>query len=210
VLKVDNKVLITIRDGETGDVKFQTTEHNDIADDFLCGRGVIFANNIQNDSTRPFCFLLPDGGSWSGFVFDPANPSAPYCIQPNNYNHLGAQVDALADQTFKTHSGAVGIGGGLQPPYGQSGGLDNSTQGKWKLFFRWTALPTDFTLRAIGLTGWQTNNQDFIFGGEAAPAVFVPDTLVVLPSGILVKGRNAGAQTPDTLEVSYFLSIVGA
>lgn len=209
MLKLDNKAIVTVRSGDTGEVKFQSEIHNDIADDFLCGRGRIFLNNEQNDSVKHICFLLADGAAWAGFVFDPANPSAPYCVSKNNYDHLGAQVDALADQDFKVKASA-GIGGGLQPPYGQSGGLDNSTNNKWKLFFRWTALPVDFTLKAIGLSSWQSNINDFVFGSEAAPAVFIPDTLVVLPSPITIKGRNAGAQTPDTLEVSYFLSIVGA
>lgn len=209
MLKLDNKAIVTVRAGDTGEIKFQSEVYNDIADDFLCGRGRIFINNMQNDANKPYCFLLADGAAWGTFTFDPANPSAPYCISANDYDHLGVQVDALADQDYKSKPSS-GIGGGLQPPYGQSGGLDNSTNNKWKLFFRWTALPVDFTLRAIGLTAWQSNITDFVFGAEASPAVFVPDTLVILPVGILIKGRNAGAQTPDILEVSYFLSIVGA
>ena len=105
----------------------------------------------------------------------------------------------------------IGVGGYTAPT--------NTVTGRHKLFFQWNNLPLDFTLRAIGLTGWQSENTssgdigDYAFGAGSTlnqqPTVFVPQTLLVLPSGVLVHGRNGGGGTPDILQVSYFLSIVG-
>jgi hypothetical protein len=39
--------------------------------------------------------------------------------------------------------------------------------------------------------------------------IFVPETLVILPSAILVHGRDGGLGTPDILQITYTLSVVG-
>jgi hypothetical protein len=205
MFKLDNNIHVCVRSGKTGQLVYDSQEHNDIADDFRCASGSAFIAALKNTS-QPYCFLLPDGGDWSGFTFDPTNPSAPYCINGNDYDHTGAQQDTGADLSYKTKAY-------LAPPWDPT---NNATTGKWKFFFQWTALPVDFTLKAVALTAWQTSFSDFCFGPAASPAIFVPETLAVLPSPITVKGRNAtvpsniATQTPDILQVSYYLSIVGA
>jgi hypothetical protein len=205
MLKLNNEIRVKVRSGSTGEIIFDSQEHNDVADDFRCASGFIFTC-VEKAASQPYCFLLPDGASWAGFAFDPANPSAPYCLTNNNYNHSGAVQDNAADLFYK---GKVY----LAPPWDPA---NNATTGKWKFFFQWSALPIDFTLKAVGLTAWQNNNSDFVFGASASPTVFVPDTLAVLPVSITIKGRNPSVpssistQTPDVLQVSYYLSIVGA
>ena len=138
---------------------------------------------------------------WSGFTYDRMNPWAPYCITANN------SVDNSANPQWQARQGI----GGYTPP-------TNTVTGKHKLFFQWSNLPLDFNLRAIGLTGWQSDVStatlvDYNFGAGTSvnlqPTVFVPQTLLVLPSAVLVHGRNGGSGTPDVLQISYFLSIVG-
>lgn len=201
ILKHDNPVEVTILSGDTGEVKYHYAGHNAISDDILGMYGRIFFTPYAASSTVPYCFILPDGAQWSGFTFDRMNPWAPYCITANNF------VDNSANPQWQPRQS---IGGYTAP--------SNTVTGKHKLFFQWSDLPLDFTLRAIGLTGWQSDVftgdiGDYAFGAGATvnlqPTVFVPQTLLVLPSGVLVHGRNGGAGTPDVLQISYFLSIVG-
>lgn len=200
-IKFDNEVTVTVRSGDTGDVLFESTQDNAISDDILCPTTTIFIQPVPNGA--PWCFILPDGPNWSGFTYDRSNPSAPYCISANN------SVDVAADPQWQRWV----ISGGYTPPVG--------VLGKTKLFYQWSNLPQDFQLRAIGLTGWQTtagnlgDTPDNCFGAgftpsqNTLPTVFVPQTLVVLPAPILIHGRNLGTETPDVLQISYFLSIVG-
>jgi len=196
--KFENEVSIKLISGKTGEIKYDSTKENAISDDFLCPYESIYGQRSQG--AAPYCFLLPDGASWSGFIFDRQNPWAPYCISANN------SVDNAADNQWKSWNGA----GGYTAPVG--------VLGQTQLFYQWSNLPQDFELRALGLTGWQSQNlggdiPDNITGAGTSvnlqPTVFVPQTLVVLPSAILIHGRNFGAETPDILQVSYFLSIVG-
>lgn len=97
-------------------------------------------------------------------------------------------------------------GSGFTPP--------STVFGQTRYFFQWTNLPQDFQLKGIGLTGWQTDVADQVYGigfqtTPYVPSVFIPQTLVILPASILVHGRNGGLETPDVLQISYFLSILG-
>lgn len=204
MLKFDNAYVITVRSGETGDVLFEQGGHNTIADDFLCGYGKVFVNsNLANG--LPYCFLLPDGAAWAGFSWDRTNPWAPYCTTANNV------VDTGADLLYKATNSA---GCSITNPYAAG----NTGTNKWKLFYRWSLLPINLQLKAFGLTGWQSDVTAFFFGASSnqQQTTFVPQTLVTLPVSILVRGRNVSvpnavpAQTPDVLEVTYYLSIVGA
>jgi hypothetical protein len=209
-LKYDNTFVLTVRSGETGEILCKQEGHNDISDDFLCGRGHIFTNHYLANAF-PWCFLLPDGSAWAGFVWDRTNPWAPYCTTANN---LG---DINADALYKSK---IDTGCSLTVPFDTGNPVN-----KWKLFYRWSNLPIDLQLKAFGLTGWQDNPPNFIFGmpaqsgdpsGTPKQTTFLPQTLVTLPAAILVRGRNVSvpnavaAQTPDILEITYYLSIVGA
>lgn len=203
ILKHDNPVEVTVLSGDTGEVKYHYDGHNAISDDILGMTSYVFITQFAGTTGPPWCFILPDGMQWSGFTYDRMNPWAPYCITANNSVDTSAQPQWQARQ---------GVGGYTAPT--------NTVTGKHKLFFQWSDLPTDFNLRAIGLTGWQSENigaggdmGDFCFGAgntlNLQPTVFIPQTLLVLPSAVLVHGRNGGAGTPDVLQISYFLSIVG-
>jgi len=201
ILNFDNPVEVTVRSGKTGEVLSHYDGHNAISDDVLGAYSTIFYTPFVTGAA-PYCFILPDGAQWSGFTYDRTNPWAPYCITANNSVDTSAQPQWQARQ---------GVGGYTAP--------SNTVTGKHKLFFEWNDLPTDLQLRGIGLTGWQSNVNgegdiaDFAFGAGATvnlqQTIFVPQTLLVLPSAVLVHGRNGGAGTPDVLQISYFLSIVG-
>jgi hypothetical protein len=190
-----NPVSIKVLDGDTREVKQEWNGENAISDDVLCAYGQVFYTNLRSGN-GPICFLLPDGGNWTGFTYNRQEPYAPYCISANNYLYPSEQT---VYQQFTTYT----------PP-------SNNVTGQHKFFYEWNNLPTNIQLKAIGLTGWQSN----LTGGNLPPAVFgltasqpivlIPQTLVILPTSILVHGYNGGATTPDVLEVSYFLSVVGA
>lgn len=201
ILDFQNEVSIVIRDSATNEIKHEYNGENAISDDILGVLGHIFYTTMAGGPT-PYCFILPDGAQWSGFTYDRQNPWAPYCITANN------SIDTSANPQWQTRQS---VGGYTAP--------SNTVTGKHKLFFQWSDLPFDFTLRAIGLTGWQSETTssgdigDFAFGAGSSvnmlQTVFVPQTLLILPSGVLVHGRNGGLETPDILQISYFLSIVG-
>jgi hypothetical protein len=202
ILNYDNPVEVTVRDGKTGKVTYHYEDHNAISDDILGQYGTIFFTGLQS-TQPPYCFILPDGTQWTGFTFDRTNPWAPYCISANN---------SLAGTTSDNPQWQIRQSvGGYTPP-------SNTVTGKHKLFFQWSDLPLDFSLRAIGLTGWQSESgtgdiPDYLYGAGNAvnnlATVFVPQTLLVLPSAVLVHGSNGGSGTPDVLQISYFLSVVG-
>jgi hypothetical protein len=203
ILDFENEVSIVVRDGATNEVKHEWHGENAISDDLLATLGHVFYTVLGGggSTSPPYCFLLPDGTNWSGFTYDRSNPWAPYCITANN------SIDTGADTQWKSRASV----GGFTPP-------TNPVTGRAKFFFSWNNLPTDLQLRGIGLTGWQSETaggdiNDASFGAgtivNQQPTVFVPQTLVVLPSAVLVHGRNGGSGTPDVLQISYFLSIVG-
>lgn len=187
--KFENQIEMKVLSGSTGEVLHEYTKPNAISDDFLCAYGRIFISDLLT-GPQPYCFLLPDGANWSGFAFDRSNPWAPYCTTVNN------SVDTSADTQWQTR---------------QSLTVTSSVLGQWKLFFQWTNLATDLSLKGIGLTAMQTDINDSAFGAtDEAPVIFVPQTLVVLPAAITVHGNNGGSGVPDVLQVSYFLSVVGS
>jgi hypothetical protein len=204
-----NEVKVTVRSGETGDVKFEWNGENAICDDTLCTEEQIFITPFAssgNSGGPPWCFLLPDDPvgltNWVGFTFDRTNPYAPYCTTLNNALNPSAQAQWQGRQY---HTGP-----------------SNPVTGQHTLGFTWNNLPTDFQLKAIGLTGWQYSNISTINSGAngsaygvpganspaALASQLVPQTLVVLPTSILVHGIYPSG-TPDVLTVAYSLSIVG-
>jgi len=197
-LKFENEVQLKVISGKTGETVAEWSKDNAISDDVLCAYGHIFITQMQGGGA-PWCFLLPDDPigytNWTGFTFDRTNPYAPYCATANNSVDTGADPQWQTRQTYTAPLTPVG--------------------GRHKLFFEWTKLPLDFQLKALGLTGWQSSSAggdipDAQFGAvNQQPTIFIPQTLVVLPSSILIHGRNGGSGTPDILQVSYFLSIVG-
>ena len=189
-LRFDNQIELTVRSGETGEVLHQVQEHNDISDDFLASTKLTLFMDLKNQSA-PYCFLLKDGPAWGGFSWDRKNPWAPYCATLNN--KYGTIYDTTADPHWKSRNYSY-------------------VEGRHRLFFQWTKLADDITVRALGLTGldrWVPNYPESCGIVASSPSVFVPQTLVVLPSPITVHGRRGGSQIPDILEVSYFLSLVG-
>jgi hypothetical protein len=197
--KFKNEVTVKLISGATNEVLLDETKENAISDDFLCPTGYIYQNGVHGSET-PYCFLLPDGPNWTGFVYDRQNPWAPYSTTASNY------IDNTADPLWKSY--AASSSGTYTAPYGVLG----TTQ----LFFQWSNLPVNLELRGIGLTAVQSNNgnngdvPDQWFGAVAdEPVIFVPETLVILPSAILVHGRNGGVGTPDILQITYTLSVVG-
>ena len=187
---LQNIVQVAVRSGETGKTLFEFENHNDISDDLLaCGKFIYMAPT--RSEAYPYCFLLKDGTDWDTFTWDRKNPWAPYCATLNNiYN---GDYDATANPHWVTKSWSF---------------INN----RHKLFFQWTKLADDLNVRAFGLTGWDPNVPNFPASQgivSSAAWVFVPQTLVILPSAVLVKGRKGGTQTPDILEISYYLSAVG-
>lgn len=211
-----NEVEIKVLSGETGEVLHHWKDENAISDDFTVGGGSggrIYVHDKGVVGGNPYLFLLPDGANWTsgmwaaqGSVFDRLNPWAPYCTSINNF------VDAGAEPFWKG------------PITTQFVAPDNVTllpfptgvAGRWKLFFSWGSpgLPFDIQLKALGLTAWENDINDQFYGAGSVvlqrQTIFVPQTLIVLPTAITIHGRNGGLGTPDVLQVSYFLSVVGA
>jgi hypothetical protein len=196
-----NRVEIVIK-SQDGEILHQYAKDNDICDDFLVPTQRIFDNSttssFQGTFSSPYAFLLPDGAEWTTYPgWDARNPWAPYTNTLNNSTNFSANT--LIQGLSKTSPI------NLTPP-------QTSTQYRWKMFYSWNQLPVDLQLRAIGLTGMQTDvYTSTLFGAVSnIPANFCPQTLVVLPSSFLVHGLTGSTGIPDVLEVSYFISVVGA
>jgi hypothetical protein len=196
-----NRVEITVKSQE-GEVLHSWAKDNAISDDFLVPSSRIFDNStlgtFGGTYFSPGAFLLPDGAEWAFYPgWDPRNPWAPYTCTLNNSTNVSA--NALTSGLSKSSPDNLS-------------GPNSSTQYRWKMFYSWTQLPVDLQLKAVGLTGMQTdvfNATLFGFVGSV-PANFCPQTLVVLPSSFLVHGLVGATNIPDVLEVSYFISVVGA
>jgi|SRR5271157_4389385 len=199
-----NRVEIVVKNKD-GEILHEYAKDNAISDDFLVNLGRIFFNEttgaFSGAYSSPVAFLLPDGPLWTGLpAFDRQNPYAPYVVTANNI------VNSSANQLY---SGLSKSGpNNLTPP-------SAATQNRWKMFYTWTQLPVDLQLRAIGLTALQTdmyNGQYDTFGllGNGFAAVFIPETLIVLPSAFLIHGLSGATNIPDVLEISYFISVIGA
>lgn len=196
-----NRVEVVVKSQE-GEVLHQYAKDNAISDDFLVPALRIFDNSTLSSSagtfSSPFAFLLPDGAEWAIYPgWDPRNPWAPFTNTLNNSLNFSANTLAL--------------GLSKNSPNNLSG-PNTSTQYRYKMFYSWTQLPVDLQLKAIGLTGMQTDvHNPILFGAITnTPANFCPQTLVILPSSFLVHGLTGSTGVPDVLEVSYFISVVGA
>jgi len=190
----NNKVHIQVKSA-AGEILSDYEDHNDYADDVLVAGGCLSRINLY-ERAGPWCFLLPDGPKWSEFIFDRKNPWAPYCMTINN------SADTDANPLFASRDMALG-GAGAQKIGNQ-----------WKLFFKWSKLPKDISLKAVGLMGFggHTDNPRPHGAYANTPTVFNPQTLLVLPQPLFVKGRKdatGASQAPDTLEVSYYIGLVG-
>lgn len=190
-----NTVQLVVRSGDTGEELFRHEDHNAISDDMLANAQNIYL--YGEIGLLPACFLLKDGPAWSGFTWDPRNPWAPYCATVNNL--YGGSFDVTADPHWKLQLSAAAT---WVP-----------AELRHKLFYTWTKLADDLSVRALGLTGWGWGE---VTGGTVSlglatsqATVFVPQSLIILPTPVLVRGRKAGTQIPDILEVSYYLSAVG-
>lgn len=196
-----NRVEVVVKSQE-GEVLHQYAKDNAISDDFLVPTLRIFDNSTLSSSagtfSSPLAFLLPDGAEWAIYPgWDPRNPWAPFTNTLNNSLNFSANTLAL--------------GLSKNSPNNLSG-PNTSTQYRYKMFYSWTQLPVDLQLKAIGLTGMQTDvHNPILFGAITnTPANFCPQTLVILPSSFLVHGLTGSTGVPDVLEVSYFISVVGA
>lgn len=205
-LKYDNLVQITIKSGDTGEVLQQVETHNDTSDMFTTGDVRIYTRDRR--SGRPALLLLQDDPpgqtKWDEFLttygvgYNPTqvasnfnnawrkDPWAPYSY------HLGRGGDTEAERHYAGHSWSM--------------------QGaKHRLFYKWIKLPgVQFNLRAMGLGGFDSSGGDDPVDGLTgdSPAFFRLQTLLVLPTALPIKGRDSGNQTPDILEVSYYVSVV--
>lgn len=185
----NNQVEITVRSGVTGEVISEARHHNDISDDFCGSSQMLYM--IKNASTNlnsgyPYAFILPDGAEWATFSFDRTNPWVPYAVTANR------TADPVnADTMYKASQWSY-----------------DSVLRRHKLFFRWSNLVDDFNLKAVCLSGQDTNFSITSWGLVDATTALIPSTISILPSAISIKGRKLGTQTPDTLEISYFLSSV--
>lgn len=190
-LRFENVVHLQVRAGDTGAVLAEHEAHNDISDDMMCsGRQIYLTDEV--DDPMPYCFLLKDGPLWTGFTWNQRNPWAPYCYVPNNlYNGV---ADASANPHWAPHARGTFV------------------NGRWKLFYQWTQLADDLQLKAIGLTGWDNDHTSYAQRWGCitnAWSVITPQSLITLPTPILVRGRKGGSQVQDILEISYYLSVVG-
>ena len=192
-LEFKNEIVLRVTNGETGALRDEVRLHNDISDDVLAWVRNIYLNagGDAGGTGYPACFLLPDGADWATFSWDRTNPWAPYCYSLNSL-YQGVN-DATADQHWGKHTWTFdGV--------------------RHRLWFRWTKLADDLQLKALGLTGWDSSVDNFPTScglASGVPTVFTPQTLVVLPTSMLVRGRKNGTQVPDTLEISYYMSLVG-
>lgn len=178
----DNTVNIVLRDGSTNEIKENIELHNDINEDIITHHYQLY-RFPSLDMNHPQCALYLDGPKWDGFVWNPKNPWCPYTITKNR------TADASADTIYQTRQSLT------------------SVNGKWKLFYRWNKLPDDILLKAVGLINWF--GEDVINGVLDSTTILTPDTLLILPAPITVKGRKLGTQVPDILEITYWLSITG-
>lgn len=187
MISYDNTIEIILKSGKTGEIISQYEDHNDISDDILCHSKRIM---INYDTSSIHCMLLPDGPKWNGFTWNRKNPWAPYCFTKNRID------DPYISEPFP----------GADKQYAICR-YDGIVNGKQKLFFQWTKLPDDFILKAIGIMNW--SGLGLIDGVLDSATAMIPDTLLILPSPITIKGRKLGVQTPDILEITYYLSTVG-
>jgi|SRR5271157_111029 len=196
-----NRVEIVVK-SQDGEILHQYAKDNAISDDFLVPSLRIFDNSTEasfgGTFSSPFAFLLPFGTEWATYPgWDPRNPWAPYTNTLNNSLNFSANTLILGLSKSSPNN--------LTAP-------STATQYRWKMFYSWSQLPNDLNLKAIGLTGMQTDVHNSILFGAVTntPANFCPQTLVVLPSPFLVHGLTGSTGIPDVLEVSYFISVVGA
>jgi hypothetical protein len=228
--KFENEIVVQVHSGETGELLHEWKKPNAISDDLLAEDGYIFFGPaaINTVSGNPICFLLPDdpsvypgtpnvnlwtSGAWAaqGSVFNRQNPWAPYCNTVNNYVDNSAEPYwkgpfsclFLASDNLTSLPTPTGIPGRTQLKYiwGQAGGLQGA----------------GLQMKALGLTAWETDYENNVFGAPSSsgvpvpvPSIFIPFTLVVLPTSIFIHGRNGGTTVPDVLTIIYYLSIIGA
>jgi hypothetical protein len=167
-------------DGSSETVKIE----NSVSEDFKIG-----LKGAYHFESNPIAVLLPDGPRWDGWVWDSNDPWVPYPLLENH------PLDSTARNLYlETISSSF-------------------SSGKQKFLYRWdgVGLDVDFSLKAIGLLNCGTLNGGTEQGltGQGYIGLSKIDALALLPSPITIKGRLMGAQTPDILEVFYYISLVG-
>jgi hypothetical protein len=205
-----NRVEITVKSQE-GEVLHSFVKDNVISDDFLVPFGRLFFNATLNQFAgtffSPIAFLLPDGTEWASYPgWDARNPWAPYTCTLNNSNNISASTLPQGLSKFGYNTNEASNTSNLHNPVA-------ANQYRWRMFYSWNQLPTDLQLKAVGLTGLQTdvfNGVSFGAPASGVPANFAPESLVIIPTSFLVHGLVGATNIPDVLEVSYFISVVGA
>src|SRR5271168_2672434 len=162
-----NRVEIKVKSQE-GEVLHEFAKDNAISDDFLVPTLRIFDNSTLANSggtfSSPLAFLLPDGADWAIYpAWDPRNPWAPYTNTLNN--SLNFSANALVLGLSKNSPNNLSL-------------PTTATSYRYKMFYSWSQLPVDLQLRAIGLTGMQTDVfNPTLFGAVTdTPANFCPQT----------------------------------
>ena len=179
-----NEVNIKLLSAD-GETLFDHTDHNDFADDILVCRRQILTCLYSGAGMNPYCFLQQDGPKWTGYSWNRRDPYIPYPIQANR------TLDSAADSIYQPHAAASWDGS------------------RWTLFYQWSQLPVNMQLKAVGLMDWDNSGMSEGVDASVNPTLITPATLVILPQAITVRGRVGGTQTPDILQVSYYLSIAG-
>jgi hypothetical protein len=205
-MKYENVVEITIKSGETGEVLQQVETHNDTSDNFAAPDVRIYVHDRRGN--HPYLFLLQDDPSgqtkWDKFLTQYGVGYNPLQVTANFNN-------AWRKDPWAPYSYHQGRGGDTQADHYWAGNTWAMQGGKHRLFFKWVKLPgVMFNLRAMGLGSFEYTGGDDAVDGVTGdtPGFFRLQTLLVLPAALHIRGRDNGNQTPDILEVSYYVSVV--
>lgn len=181
--KYINQLEIQLVKPDTNEI---TTVYNSTSDDFLCGFGAIYSKCAANNQNYMQAVIFPDGPAWSGYTWNPRDPWIPYSCLPNKPDDPSAS--SLNQTPTVTY---------------------DSVNRRFKYYYQWLKLDYDFNLRAIGLTLWDYFDAAACGCAAAGYHSYPVGALAVLPSAIPIKGQIGGTQTPDILQVSYYISLVG-
>jgi hypothetical protein len=181
-----NPLSISVLSGDTQEVKHRVETENSISDDFLAGFGNMYQKECDFNTYMTLA-LLPDGPAWDSWTWNPRDPWVPYPLSRGREGDTSADLHHVNRATITW----------------------DDTARRWRLFYQWNRLASDFSLRAVGLFAcdWygSAETQARIDGLVAYPLY----TVAVLPTAIPVKGRLGGTQVPDILQISYFFSVIG-
>lgn len=182
-MKFKNDLEIAVLHGDGSRDEYKVS--NSICDDFLGGFGMLYYKQ-WNASTDLQAVIFPSGSQWTGWTWNPRDPWVPYGCQSNAAtNTEGSPINQIATITY------------------------DAANTRYRLYYQWTKLELDYSLKAVGLTMWDWFNTNECGATANTYGSFPVGTLAVLPTPIALKGLNGGTQVPDILQVSYYLSLVG-